>query len=472
MARTYFIDSEEVKIDQGWSIEDKVNEKSVFDCTVLDLLNLSQIDNGDSFAIYHGAVKIYGGVVKDIEAFEEIPGKLYYNISVANNSAIAEKFLIGAAYENQTAGYIVRDLITQKLSLDSVTEGEVQDGPVISKAVFNYISVYAALDFLKDITGFAWEINSDLELNFYERATYTAPFNITDSSRIINGRHKKSMTRYKNVLYARGGDGRTSLQEGVIPTPKPDGKSRSFVLPYPVAEEPVIYIDTVQVSPATIGVTGFDTGKAWYFQYGSPIVTQDEGEVVLSDANDIDMDFVGLFPIFVEAKDESEIANRAVLEGNSGHYESLIVERSLNTIDSAAEYANSILRKYSEVADVFEFSTYTAGLTSGQIIDIDRTLYGISSTFLIESVIMEEYSGEDVMYTVRCIDGAALGGWEEFFRNIAKAGKDYVISENEVLIKLQAYTDTLTFTDTLTVSAAAPETRIGYATLGFGEIGA
>ncbi len=470
MARTYYIDSEQVKIEKNWTIEKKLNERAVADIVVVDLLDLDAIDIGDSFEVYQDLTKIFAGVIKDIEEYEDSPGRLSYQLAVTNNSALADKRRIGKTYENETAGNIVTDLITEKLVEEGVSAGTIQTGPTISKAIFNYVPISKALDYIKDVTGYVWEINDNLELNFYERSTNVAPWSISDTTKLHNFKRRRTMENYRNVQYVRGGNGRTDTQTDVVPTPKPDGSSRNFVLPYPLAEKPTIKINSVVVSADDVGVRGFDTGKKWYFSYDSEIVTQDDGEVVLTDSDTLEITFIGLFPIFVEARSETEITARAAAEGNSGIYESMVVEKSLDTIDGAAEYTNGLLRKYGEVADRLSFSTYTSGLEPGQLISIERSLYGISDNFLIESVVIEPDGPSRIMYHITALDGAAIGGWENFFRELLTAKTDYVISENEILIKLLAYTDNVTLSDSVTVSSAAPESRVGYAKIGYGEV--
>ena len=470
MARTFYIDSELVKVDQDWTIEKRLNERAVCNFTVVDMLSLASIDMGDSFEVYQDATKIFVGIITGIEDYEEMPGVLYYQLTISNNSALADKRRIGKTYEDEPAGDIVTDFITEKLTEENVTAGTIQSGATISKAVFNYILVSQALDYIQKVTGYVWEIDDDLQLNFYDRATNAAAWDIDDTTRIFNFRRVRTMENYRNIQFIRGGNGRTDTQTDVVPSPKPDGSSRSFVLPYPLAEQPTITVNSVDIDSDDVGVRGFDTGKKWYFSYNSEIITQDDSETVLSDTDTLEVTYVGLFPVFVEARDAGEISDRASKEGNSGIYEGLSVEKSIDTVDGATEYANGLLRKYAEVADKITYSTHTSGLAPGQLQNIERTLYGIDDDFLIESVVIEPDGPNHVVYHITALDGAAVGGWENFFRELLKSNKDYVISDNEVLIKLQAVTDEVALTDSATVSTTTLENRVGYAQIGYGEV--
>ena len=469
MDRTYKIANTLVLVNPNWFCEKKLNTRAVFDVEVVDLLTLSEINIGDSFTFLVDAVVNFSGVIKSIDEYEEEKGRLYYQLLVTSNSALADKRVVGKTYENQLAGDIFKDIRINQLNDENVTIGTIQDGANISKAIFNYIPVSEAFDRIKDLTGFVWEIDNDLNLNFYDRATNAATFQITDSSVVYNFRRKKTLSNYRNVQYTRGGKGRTDTQTDAVPTPKPDGESRNFIVPYPLAEKPTITINSSAIASIDVGVRGFDTAKKWYFSYGSEIITQDITETVLTDSDSITVTFVGLFPLFVEARDEGEITARATVEGNSGKYEVLNTERSLDTIQSTSDYANGLLRKYGEVTDKITYSTYTDGLEAGQLQKITRSLYGIDDDFLIESIIMHP-DGEKIVYEIIALDGAAIGGWENFFKELLKTKNDYVISDNEVLIKLQAMADNIILGDTVTATAAVPESRVGYAIVGFSEV--
>ena len=107
-----------------------------------------------------------------------------------------------------------------KLADEGVTIGNIQDGPVIVKAVFNYLKVSQALDQLKELTGFIWNIDVNNQLNFYARETNIAPFQLDDTIQHKNFVHEKNMDQYRNTNYVRGGLSQTDLQENLKPSPK------------------------------------------------------------------------------------------------------------------------------------------------------------------------------------------------------------------------------------------------------------
>ena len=454
--RQYYIDGAEVLISPSWSITDKINTRSTFQIKVVDLGTLTDVQNGDSFEMYIDSVKVFKGLVKKVKVSETSPGYYEYTIKIADNAAKADKRLIADVYENTLAGDIVKDLITQKLSQEGVTIGVIEDGPVIVKAVFNYIKCSQALDQLKELTGFIWNIDSDDQLNFYSRQSNLAPYQLDDNVQHSKFVHERNMDQYRNTNYVRGGLSQTSLQEDQIPSPKPDGASRTFTFRYPLASVPVLRVNSITVNPDDIGVNGVDTGKKWYYNYNSDTITQDTSETVLSTTDAIDGDIIGLRQLFIEVEDAVEIDTRKTQEGGSGIYEYLSIEKSINTTDQGIEFGNSQIEIYGTIQDYITFDTTISGLEAGQLLKCVKIGYNINEDFLIESVIMKPDGPKNIKYSVKALDGASIGGWEEFFKDLLKRSTDFVIAENDVIILLQTQSETTEVGGSLNIKVFEP----------------
>ena len=441
--RTFKINGHTVRAGKGWGISGKMNTRTTLSFNVVDMNGLDHIDNGDTVEITNDGTRIFEGIIKDIEVFEPGPGYLEYNIKVEDYSALADKRVIAKVYEDKTAGYIARDLIAEKLIEEGVTEGVIDDGPTIRKAVFNYIKVSDALNYLRTITGFVWEVDMDRKLNLFNRASRRAPYTLTPAVPHKGFRLTSTMSKYRNTQYIRGGKARTATQENERPSPRPDGESRSFILRYPVAQRPIIEINLggagwVAIPETDIGVNGIDRDKKWYFTFDSQILTQDESQTALTQSDAIRVTYTGLRNLFVRIDNPNEIAHRQSAEaGTSGVYEELGIEKSINDIAQAMQYAEGLLETYGQVKDIITFSTEVAGIQPGQLLTIDKPLYGLTGEFLVESVSVRPI-GQSMEYSVKALDGAAVGGWEEFFKNLVRGQKDFVIAENEVIITIQS----------------------------------
>jgi hypothetical protein len=451
MARIFKINSEKVVADASWTVTDKINSRRTMSFGVVDKLQLESLDNGDDVELLNGTTTIYAGIIDNYDVSEPSAGRLEWSVASLDNSALADRRRIAAVYEDTLAGDIARDLITQKLGQENVTPGTIQDGALIKKAVFNYITCAHALDYLREITGFIWYIDEDRQLNFYDRATFRAPFDITPSVQHSDFRLTSKMDGYRNTQYTRGGKTETAQQDLERPTPKPDGESRTFITRFPLARQPVIELNInglgwVEIPTSDIGVNGLDQDKKWYWGYNSSTITQADTEDVLRDdeggtrtADQIRITYIGLRNLFVVLDNPTEIERRKDAEPlSSGIYEELAVEQSINNTDQAIQYSQGLLETYGEVKDYVSFNTEKEGLRAGQLIRVTKPLYGIDDDFLIESVSARPVSANSIQYSVKALDGAAVGGWEEFFKKLVRNQKDFTIAEDEVVIIIQS----------------------------------
>jgi hypothetical protein len=141
--------------------------------------------------------------------------------------------------------------------------------------------------------------------------------------------------------------------------------------------------------------------------------------------------------------DPTQIASRVIVEtGTSGIYENLHTEKSINERSQAIEYTQGLILRYGIIPSTITFDTEIPGLRAGQLLPIQKTLFGISSSYLIESVDISAADAEKVNYSVKCLDGSSLGGWERFFMDLLKIGQEYIIQENEIIILLNVQTET------------------------------
>lgn len=441
MAREFKINNVSVDVLSDWIGSDAINARSIFTFTVVDKKALSSIDNGDSVEIFNDSIKIFGGLISTINRFEGEPNKVYYSINAIDYSALTDRRLVVDSIENQTTGWIVTNVLLPILAEEGVTAGDIQDGIVATKVRFNRIKVSDALEQLKTLAGFNWNIDKDRKLNFFDNATNLAPVVINNDSSIYAFNQMQTLDQYRNRQYIRGGQGTTATQSKEEPTPKPDGVSRKFFLRYPIAEKPEIFIDSVAVDPNDIGINSVDDDKKWYYEIGKDFLIQDRTETPLS-TEVIESDYKGFFNLLGLSEDPAQIDQRKAVEsGTSGIYESLTVEQSITTSDAATQFSEGLLNKYGEIEDKVSFITEIPNIEAGQLLPIQKSLFGINDNFLIESVTISPL-GDGVEYQITGLDGASLGGWEVFFKDLIAGGGQFAINENEVVIFINSITET------------------------------
>lgn len=435
--RTYTINSVEVLVEKNsLSYSDKLNERTT--CSFVVINPEFTIDVGMEVTITEDTDIIFAGTIDSLE--EKGYHVNYVSVACVDFSQLVDKRIIAEAYENELAGDIVKDFISTVFTEEGITAGTIQDGPTISKAVFNYDNGNIAMNYLADITGFSWYIDNLKQLHFFERGTFTAPFGLTDiSANYKDLTVKKTRSEYRNRQYIRAG---TDVSDEIVkekPTPGPDGVSKTFVVRLPIAQKPRIYINSVEVDQDDIGVNGFDTGKKFYFSYNSNTITQDASEDTLT-TEVLEVTYRGLYPLLVVADNPGQITDRQSIEGGSGIHENITQEQDINTREAALEFAQGKLEKFGIIPTIVTFDTHISGLKAGQLISINNTLHELNSTYLIESVTARA-DGALTLYSVKCLDGAAIGGWERLFKSLLQGNKKLVIRENEILVKLIMFED-------------------------------
>jgi hypothetical protein len=242
---------------------------------------------------------------------------------------------------------------------------------------------------------------------------------------------KKTRSQYRNRQYIRAGTDITAEIVKEKPTPKPDGVSKTFVMRLPIALKPRIFLNSVEVDPADIGVNGLDKDKRYYFSYNSNTITQDASESVLT-TEVLEVTYRGLYPLLVVAETQEQVLARQSIEGGSGIHESIDQQQDLNTREAALEFAQGKLEKYGIIPKSVTFNTYDAGLKAGQLLTITNTFHSLSGSFLIESVTARD-DNNLTLYSVKCLDGATVGGWEQLFKTLLQGNKKLVIRENRIL---------------------------------------
>lgn len=474
MALTFLIGGADqtalVEVD-SLEIEDGLNARNTASFRLFDRAGAYRPANGAEVIIADGAVRRFAGTIDQPEETQPIGTKaLEGRIQCVGYEQVCDRHLVARVYENQTLGQIIRDIMTQDLAGENITVNNVQEGPVLTKVVFNYQTVSAALNELCELTGYAWYIDYYRDLHVFSRETNAAPFAITDSvspTVYRNMRVTRPRDQYRNRQIVRAGHDETAL---LPETFAGDGQRRTFTVQHPLAKKPTIYVNGTAVADTDIGIRGLDQGKRWYWAKGEKEVTQADTEVTLAAADVLRVDYIGQVPIYVQAQDDDEISRRAAEEGGSGVYEAIEDCPDIDDRALAIEKARGLLRRYGRIPRVVEFETDQDGLAAGQLVNIKVAAHQLDGQFLIDSVRAKDVRGRFLRCTVRALDGESVGGWADFFRKLAQAGRKFVIRENEVVMLLRSMRDAVVCGDSLTVSTGAPESRVGYAGVGLSEV--
>lgn len=449
-------------------ISDALNQRSTASFILVDPSGVYDPEVGESVEVYdEGGDLIFGGSIDEYQEEQPQGGVVdYHTVQCVDHHLLADRRIVAEAYDNLTAGAIVQDLITKYLAAEGVTAGTIQAGPTITRAVFNYVPASEALDQISELSGCQWCIRANKALDFFDRATFSAPWAVTSTRAIMRPRVTRDRRDYRNRQYVRAGKDRTDPRTESF---KGDGVTKTFTLAFPVAEVPSVAVNGVT---KTVGIRGVETGKDWYWSKDDPTITQDDAAVALTATDTLSVTYRGFFPVVVQVDEGGQQTARKNLEGGSGVYERVDDAPNLDSQQAALELAQGKLRRYARIGATLTYETFLADLRSGHLQSVDLPGIHVSGVFLISEVETVDASRGDgqLLRRVTALDGEAVGGWAAFFRRMAQQGRQFVIRENEVLVKLTTLSDGVILADTLTRTAAAPESRVGYALAGYSEV--
>lgn len=451
-------------------IEDELNSRDTMDFTLLDPAGEYWPEIGDPVALYDGTTLVFGGLVSDTDE-EKGSGNesLKTIVNCVDYNQLADRGLVAEVYEGMTAGAIVRAIVTKYLAADGVTADGVQDGPTISRILFNYVYASDAFNELCERTGFSWNVGYDRDLKFFGRETFAAPLAFTDTSENFRKmRVRRSLGNYRNRQYLRGGKALTAAR---IETWQGDGTNRTFTTAFPIGKQPILI--TVGAVSQTIGIRGIDTERQWYWSKGTDTITQDTTETVVPAGTVIEITYQGLYPIVVKASDDNEIAERAAIEGTSGIYEAITTDSDIDDYELAMDKVFNLLRQKGLIQDVVPFETDVPGLLAGQLIPIQVSKYGLDGEYLIDKITGNDVDGKFMRWTGTALSGERIGGWVEFFRSLALRQQGTLgteaTSEMEVLSLVQTLSDTVKVSDPCTATEGVRDTRADSAYADFCE---
>lgn len=414
---------------------------------------------GYEVIIQHKTGRIFGGIVEDLKRTN--PGQsnvLFYNLALRDYSACLTQRLIPASFEDtgdpvtQTAGSIITSIYNLFVSDECIMLGVIEDGPLIQKANFNYVTVESALNDIQRMTGntYFWKVDAFKVLTFRERTAIVAPYEINETQvDILSLDFSSSKESYRNRQFVRGGKTETVPRTEEF---EADGKLKAFTTTLPLAAKPVIEVNTVAVDPGDIGIKGVDedtVGILWLYGVDDDVVA---AKTAPSAGDDIEITYQGLFPIIVQRDNTGEQTSRRAIEIGDGLYESIDTDESLN-LSSTRQKADALLDKYARIPESITYQTDRVGdLQPGHIQTVNLTrLDVVSAEMLIEQVDIV-LNGEDLRRTVRATDGREWLEWLEFFRSLLRG--PFLIRENESIIAPLAVTDDIDLDDSVVVNLA------------------
>ncbi|KKT72756.1 MAG: hypothetical protein UW68_C0026G0005 [Candidatus Collierbacteria bacterium GW2011_GWB1_44_6] len=354
----------------------------------------------DLIEIYDGADLVFSGQIINItEDIESNAGALLFTVQCVDHTYELDGILVAETYENMTVKQIIDDIVANYAP--TFTAVNVNSTYLISKIVFNQISISQCLKRLADLLKYEWYVDEVKDIHFFTKFTNVAPYNLTDTSGnfIYDSLSRKvDGTQIANQVKVRGGLGtETSLFTDV--TTVKGNNTLSFKLPYKY-KGLVIRVDTGS------GYVGKQVGIEFIDKFVSEGGTadvlynyQDDSirfPSVFADGNKIEFSGYRKYPVMAVASDSASI-------DLYGLREKLIKDNSIEDNTIARKRATAELQVYKDEISDGRFDTYTKGLRAGMVIQLDSTLRNVTTDFLIKKLKMKPIDPSTFMYSIELI---------------------------------------------------------------------
>lgn len=408
-------------LQPGWEIEEELNGRNTFHAVVVSRDGLIPT-RGQEVVFTKGTRRLFAGMIYDRDTSsvaKSFNGYIKTEIQCVDYNALADRRIVAEVYENKHLGEIVSDLVAKTIASDHVSVAGVQGGPVLDIAIFPNISLTEAFDRLSELTGYYWDIDYENVLHFFPRQLELSPFAIDTSSTpdiiINNFRHRESLDQYRNVQYIDGGKAITAPRTEPVAS---DGVTRTYTLEFKVYGVPTLYVNGVGVDPFRVGIRGLDEDKDWYWAKGENTIGRDGSLEPLAAGDIVTVVYRGQYDILLQALDGAGINERRTVEGNSGLYEAILVDTSLDHEDVVQAKGRALLNKY-RLGSQLTVTVQREGLRPGQQVMVNLPQIGILSTpYLITQVRCQHKYGDLRTWEAQMTTGELHSTFAEFWRTV------------------------------------------------------
>lgn len=429
----------------GVRISESVKNKSTCEFSVVtSSKNEYEIGNFVKLMDYTTAgneFNLFIGIAVDIKVRPlVINGELIATISCVDLSIIYDNILIAETYENMTLRDIAYDILSKYTINEYINYLVTPYGATekITKAVFNYISISDAFNYLCDELAVNFKVDIDYldgYAHFFYRDNSTT-LDI-DKSNIFDIEINKTLETYRNQQYVRAGYDTTDLQTREILAPKPDGASKAFFARYPVAKVPTILIDNTTVSASSVGIEGVDTDKLFYWSKGNTQINHNTAMgTTLTSAQTLSITYYGLIKILIQADNvDGQDEMKLNMNDSMGIFSNIVEVSAIEEREEAVNFANGLLYKYRNIPESITLKT-NCFRQVGELVQVNYPELLDDDLYFIEAMDIEYYA-KTFWYTYKILNGESLGNWTDFFRTIEKKSNDMLINEDVQLIKIQ-----------------------------------
>lgn len=375
--------------------------------------------------IYHDNARLYGGFIWSVDT-KRYKGSvlLEHSVTCVDASFVADRrTCYEHAWLNATGGQIVTDIVANSLNGEGVTYTYVSAGPTIAGefGMYGYPTVSEAIQKVCDQTQSYWYIDGDMNVRYFSQTSlgYDAPFDITTDN-AMEANLFTSLEEYANRVIINLS--KFLLAEDTE-TFVGDGATTYFQLQHPVASEPVVKVDNVE---KTVGISGSDTGKDWYWSQESATIAQDSGAAPLTGGQTLAVTYVGIDSAYASAQNASQISARAAIEGGTGVHTKVIQWTEAANRSKADAVAAAELDRIDELPAVVTYRTNDVNCPDLDLLKPGdkQTIFG--TEYVLRSIKWEDDPHGNVLWAqIEGVRGPLLATLVDLLRGTEPGGAGY-----------------------------------------------
>lgn len=395
---------------------------------ILDDVKLYDVD---------GTTVLFGGTIITID--EDVNGMVEYcRITCKDYTFELDRTLVIDTFENQTVQSIIESIVGFPTGNFTVTN--VDGTQVVKFIAFNYEQPSKCIQQLAQLFEYDWYVDADKDIHFFSKTNNPAPFNLTDTSANYIYKSLKIRNDIKNLrnsVIVRGGQYQGST---VTEKQEADGQRTTFQFAYQYAN---IVVKKATITQ-TVGIDFITDPLTVDCLYN---FNEKSIKFPIAPANGTLIEVSGnpYIPVIVKVRDTVSVAE-------NGEYQFKIIDKSINSKEGARDRAKAELKAWANTINEGSFATQTVGLDTGQLINIQSTIRGIDTDYVISRITSKLHTPTEFIHECTLVTSKTFGMIEFLQKLLMEKDKEIEIGENEVSDEVESVEETINIGESVVAS--------------------
>jgi hypothetical protein len=467
-----FINGIAYELEANFSITEQAANKTASSFDVLVPQNLPIPQSGDTIEIKNsetGEMYFLGmcGIPKSPK-YKSPYDVRWYSITCGNANSIMSRRIVNVAFQNFTITQIVKALFDLYIAQEGFTMGDISEIPVtLETYTAGDYNLQFCLNELAEYVQGSWYCTNERKFYFLAKDDFDEFPEVIEGDFIpitdLQVSEKDTEVRTSQII--SGGQSQTLEQHE---TKLFNGDDNNFTVAFNLVVKPALLVNYEPVAPALVGIRGLNDGDPnmmFLFAYNSNVVTYNNGYTgttppPLEVGDVITINYVGLFPIRIEIRNQAAIAEIAEKTKTSGVIENVRLDKSVNSIDDAKALGNSLLEAYSKnrnevkgwitvkEAKKMGLALSDFGLLKKWTFNLPE--YGIVGEFVltertITPHILDTSTEDNLKINMKLVDRAFMRSYAEILNDLSKAISQLSIRKDDIIIDVENSFETLAF---------------------------